>query len=227
MRRYADLTRGGGRHTTSAGSIGRPKPPLPSTFIDTELMKTLSDELRVRIFAYLCDHTASATELARVLSAKLSRVRYHLDELRGGGWIAEDSSVSGKASHYRAVQGMVLPPSVWKRLPQAGRQRIAVRLLRLLYADAGASMAAGRFLDPDAYLSLTPMVVDSQGMEDARQVLEQALERLLGVQEQSDQRRKTTSQAESETTSITVALLGFTSTRDPAEGARASSTLHL
>lgn len=120
---------------------------------------------------------------------------------------------------------MVLPPSVWDRLPEAGKQKIAIQLFRHLYGDAGASMEAGYFLRPGAYMSLTPMVVDVQGKEDARRVLERALEELMGIQSESDDRLQAARTGDGGATSLTVALLGFESLRDPAAGARAQATM--
>ncbi|HEU5106328.1 MAG TPA: winged helix-turn-helix domain-containing protein [Solirubrobacterales bacterium] len=213
--------------STATAGIGRPRLAPPSSFVDTELMKALSDEMRVRIFAYLCDHTASVAELAAYLGAPESNVRYHVDELRNGGWIADDPSVLGKGFHYRAIRGMVIEPAAWERLPEAAKQKIAVHMLRNLYADAGASIAAGYMLRPGIYMSLTPMVLDAQAKGDARRVLERALKELLGIQTESDDRRRKDGADDSSATSLTVAMLGFESLRDPAEGARAQETMRL
>jgi DNA-binding transcriptional ArsR family regulator len=192
-------------------------------------MKALSDELRVRIYAYLCDHTASIAEIAAALGAPTSNVRYHVTELRNGGWIAHDPSVRGKGKgwYYRAIRSMVIPPSAWERLPEAAKHKLAVHLLRNLYADAGASMEAGRFLRPGIYMSLTPMVVDAQGKEDVRRVLERTLGELLDIQTDSDHRLRGAGTGDNGATSLTVGLLGFESLRDPAKGARAQETMRL
>lgn len=213
--------------TAGTQGIGRPRLSPPSSFVDTELMKALSDELRVRIFAYLCDHTASVAEIAKVVGANESRVRYHVDELRNGGWIADDPSIPAKGNHYRAIRGMVIQAAAWERLPEAARHKVAVHLLRHLYSDAGASIEAGYLLRPGVHLSLTPMVVDAQAKDDARRVLERALEELQGIQTESDARLTAANTEDSAATSLTVALFGFESLRDPADGARAQETMRL
>lgn len=212
---------------TAEKRIGRPKHSPPSAFIDTELMKALSDELRVRIYAYLCDHAAGVAEIAAAVGEGPSTVRHHIDQLRAGGWIADDPSVPGKGGHYRAIRSMVIPASAWDRLPEAAKHKLAIHILRHLYADAGASIEAGYFLRPGIHLSLTPMVVDAQGKADVRRVLERALEELLGIQGESDRRLQAARTGDGGATSLSVALLGFESLRDPAAGARAQATMRL
>ena len=207
--------------------IGRPKHSPPSEFIDTELMKALSNELRVRIYAYLCEHTAGPREVAEALGENPNSVRYHVDQLRDGGWIADDPLVPGKGGHYRAIRSMVISPAAWDRLPEAAKHKLAIHLMRDLYADACASMEAGYFLRPGIYLSMTPMVVDAQGKDDTRRVLERALTELIDVQVESDRRMEAAGTGDASATSLTVALIGFESLRDPAVGTRAAETMRL
>lgn len=199
----------------------------PNSLIDTELMEALSDELRVRIFAYLCLNAAGASEIAAALGVSWHAVRYRLEHLRKGGWIADDPSVPGRGDHYRATRAMVIPPGAWDRLPDLARHKIAVRMLSDLYADAGASIAAGRFLRPGIYMSLTPMVVDARGRKDVNRVLERTLTELVGIQAECDQRLQSARSVECPETSLTIGLTGFESLRDPAEDARASATMRL
>lgn len=216
---------GNGAAATRPG--GRPKHSPPSSYIDTELMKALSDELRVRIYAYLCDRAAGPREIATALGERHSTVRYHVDQLRAGGWIGDDPSVPGRGGHYRAIRGMVISPGAWDRLPEPGRHKLAIHLLRGLYADAGASIESGSFLRSGAHLSLTPMVVDSQGKEDVERVLEEALRELAGIQRESDDRREAAGGSFRDGISLTAGLMGFESARDPGEGARAPATMRL
>ncbi len=207
-------------------SIRTPLPP--SAYIDHELMRVLSDELRVRIYAYLCDHTAGPSKISDALGENKNSVRHHIDRLREGGWIGDDPSVTGRGAHYRAIRSMVIPPGAWDRLPAPAKHKVAVHMLRHLYADAGASLAAGRFIKPGIYMSLSPMVVDAQGQEDVKRILENALSELAGVQVESDHRRRLGGGSHSGAdTSLTVGLFGFESVRDPDAGARPSATIRL
>lgn len=197
----------------------------PSSLIDTELMEALSDELRVRIFAYLCLNTAGPKEIAAALRVGEPAVRYRLDHLRRGGWIGVDPKSEGRGHRYRAIRATVIPPEAWDRLPDLGRHKVAAQMLSQLYADIGASIQVGCFLRPGTHMSLTPMVIDALGRQDATRVLEDALEKLVGIQAECDARLRTARVTGSSETSLTVGLLGFESARDPAQGARASATM--
>jgi DNA-binding transcriptional ArsR family regulator len=199
----------------------------PGAFVDHELMRILSDELRVRIYAYLCDHTAGPSEVADVLEVNKNSVRHHIDRLREGGWIGDDPSVPGRGGHYRAIRSMVIPPGAWDRIPEPAKHKVAVHMLRHLYADAGSSLAANRFLRPGVYMSLTPMVVDAQGQRDVKQILEEALRELAGVQVESDHRRAKAGQDAGTEIPLTVGMFGFESLRDSDGGARPSATMRL
>src|SRR6476469_561313 len=109
----------------------------PSGFIDTGLMKALSDEIRVQIFAYLCDHTARMSEVAAALDLPPTVVRHHVRSLRNGGWIAVEHSVPKSGYHYRAIRAMLIPPQAWSRLPELGRHKLAAHMLRDLYSEIG------------------------------------------------------------------------------------------
>ncbi len=199
----------------------------PREFVDIELMKALSDELRVRIYAYLCEHTAGAREVAEALGADNGVVRHHIGTLRDGGWIDIDPTAEGRGNQYRAARGMVIPFGVWERLPEAVQQQVAIRIMRLLYSDAASSMEAGFFLRPGVHASLTPMVVDAQGQRDAKRLLEGTVTGLGEIQDESNSRMKEAGRNNGQGVSLTVGLIGFESLRSPADGLKASQTVTL
>lgn len=204
-----------------------PKFVAPRSYIDTDLMEALSDELRVRIFAYLCLHTAGSREIAEALGVSESSVRYRLEHLREGGFIGDDSSIRKRGRHFRAIRSMIIPPGAWNRLPGLARHKMAAHMLRHLYADIGASIAAGHFRRAGVHASLTPIVVDEIGSKEVERVFERALRELAVVQKESDDRVEAAGVAANPVTSRTVGLLDFESSRDPAEGDRASATMRL
>lgn len=203
------------------------KMAAPSSFIDCDLMEALSDELRVRIFAYLCLRAARSKEIAEALGVSLSSVRYRLEHLREGGWIAIDPKVRKRGNYYRANRAMVLPPEAWDRLPSLARHKLAAHMLRHLYADVGASISAGNTDRPDIKASLTPMVVDEIGRREVERVFDRTLRALAVVQKESDDRAEGAGGSAEPVASRTFGLLSFESSRDPAEGHRVSASMRL
>lgn len=219
--------RANGHGPAKAGGGGAERRSAPREFVDTGLMKALSDELRVRVYAFLCEQTAGAPEVAEALDADKGMVRHHIGTLRDGGWIDVDPAAEGRANQYRAVRRMVIPANVWERLPEAVQQQVAVRIMRLLYSDAAGSMEAGFFLRRGVHASLTPMVVDTQGQRDTKALLERTVTGLLDVQEESNGRMNEAGRTDGQGVSVTVGLVGFESLRSPTEGVRASQTVTL
>lgn len=196
-----------------------------SDFIEVALMRALADELRVRVYAYLCEYEAGAAEVAKALGAPKNSVRYHVAELVQDGLIDADRTTRGKK--YRALRPAVVPTGVWDRMPSSLRRHVAVRMMRRLFADAGESMEAGLFFRPGVHLSLTPMVVDAQGQREVKKLLEATVDGLLAIQAESNTRMEESGRDDSQGVPLTVAVAGYEAQRDPAEGLKASQTVRL
>ena len=219
--------RANGHRQGNAGDGGARRPSAPREFVDCELMKALADELRVRVYAFLCEQTAGAREVAEALGADNGMVRHHIGVLADGDWIDVDPMADGRAKKYRAVRRMVIPANVWERLPEAVQHQVAVRIMRLLYSDAAGSIEAGFFIRRGVHASLTPMVVDTQGQRDTKALLEGTVTGLLDIQEESNGRMAEAGRANGQGVSLTVGLVGFESLRSPSEGIGASQTVRL
>jgi DNA-binding transcriptional ArsR family regulator len=206
---------------TSAASATR------KDFVDVELMKALSDELRVEIYAYLCEHVAGSKEVSEALGVDRGIARHHMNVLRDGGWIDAAADVPGREVAYRAVRQIVIPAAVWDRLPEAVQQQVAFRMMRALFGDVAESMEAGFFFRPGRHLSVTPMVVDAEGQREVKELLESNVGGLANIQRLSNDRMTAAGRSNGQAVSLTVGLIGFESLRDPAEGAKASLTKRL
>lgn len=198
-----------------------------ATFVDTELMSALADDLRVRIFAFLCERPASLQEVAVALGASESQVRYHASQLRKGGWVEPEDGGARRGRRYRAVQASPIPAGVWDQLPIPIKQHLAVRLMRLLYGDAAEAMAEETFLRDPHHLSVTPMVVDERGREDVKTLLEATVGGLQRIQAESNERIAKLDGSGSDTVAMTVAAAGYEAARDPEEGITATHTVQL
>lgn len=219
-----DAERGGPEGMGGHG--GNPKAGQPSTFIDVELMDALSDPLRIRVFAVLCEQSASVVEVAGILGERDNNVRHRVRDLEALGWV-EPENEDVRGTKFRAVRRVVLPPGVWDRLPEAARQQVAVTIMRQLYADSRASMEAGLFVRLGAHLTLTPMVVDTQGQRDTKDLLEATLDALTVIQGESAKRMGGGGRGNGQATSLTVALAGFESLRTASDAVGAAQSMRL
>lgn len=203
----------------------RPPSRQDAEFVDIDLMRILSDESRVRIYAYLCERDASRAEIQQALAIPNNKVRYHVLRLEEGGWI--ESRFAEGQTKYAATRPILLPADVWEDLPIRVREHIAARIWKRLLVDVEESMDAGFFFGDDVQLSLTPMVVDEEGRRQVKDWLESCVEGLIAIQHDSDVRVEESGKRDRELHSLTVLLTGYEAVRDPADGVRASRTVRL
>ena len=203
----------------------RPPSRQDAEFIDIDLMRILSDESRVRIYAYLCERQASRAEIEQALAIPNNKVRYHVLRLEDGGWI--ESRFAEGQTKYVSTRPVVMPADVWDSLPTPVREHIAARIWKRLLIDVEESMDAGFFFGDDVHLSLTPMVVDEEGRRKAKECLESCVESLIAIQHDADARAKKSNRRDRDLHSLTVLLTGYEAVRDPADGVRASRTVRL
>jgi DNA-binding transcriptional ArsR family regulator len=190
-------------------------------------MKALSKELRVRIFAVICERVASPTEIADELDEGLSQVSYHVGVLRECGLIVEDHKVPrrGAVEHfYRAATPTLVPPDAWEHLPRAVRKAISLDILQDFFDDASDALEAGVFDDAPGELSLTPLILDATGVEEFGQLARDFLASVLELQTTASKRLSQSNGKPSDATPATVFLASFLSARSLKEGKRASST---
>lgn len=196
--------------------------------VDHRLMKALAKQERVEALAILAERIASPKELAMETGEDLSTISYHVRILRECGLIELDHVVPrrGAVEHfYRAVDRTLLPPNAWDNLPPAIRKGTSMDILQEFFDDAMGSIEAEIFDDPASDLSLTPLILDGEGLEEIGERTEDYLEALLDVQANATKRLKANGGGEgpAEKTSATVFLASFPSTRSPREGKKASA----
>jgi DNA-binding transcriptional ArsR family regulator len=174
-------------------SRGRKLKPQPAKkeLVNYVYMKGLSHELRVRIFAILCDRVASPNEMAKELEEGLSHVSYHVKVLREYHMIEIDHEVPrrGAVEHfYRAVKPTPIPLNVWAYLPSAAQSGVTAEILQEFFDDASAAMEAGIFDDPPGELSWTPLILDAEGIEEFGKLARDFLESVLALQANAPKR---------------------------------------
>lgn len=195
--------------------------------LDYRQMFALSKKERVEIFAIFCERIASPKEISDELDEGLSQVSYHVKVLRECDLIVEDHKVPrrGAVEHfYQAATPTLIPPAAWDYLPPTVRKSISANILQHFFDDAAASMEAGVFDEPPGELSLTPLVLDTLGLDEFGQLARDFLESVLELQATANKRLPQGNGKATDATSATVFVASFLSARSPKENRKASAT---
>ena len=161
---------------------------------DPQLAAALSHSTRVHILSVVNTRLASPPELAKELGEPVPNINYHVNILLELGCIevAESRPKYGTRvveNFYRAKKLQYLDDSAWEQLGLQGKWEVVIPILRLISGDINDAMAGGTFLDPDDnHVSRTPMLVDQNGWEETKDVLADALDRLLEVKANVEER---------------------------------------
>jgi hypothetical protein len=160
--------------------------------VEQIVAKAFAHPLRVQILIILNEKTASPNLLARELDRSLNLVAYHVRVLERYDCIelVGTKPRRGATEHfYRATRRQFLTDSEWSRLPKSLRPGVSGAMLKSAFDDVEEALDAGTFDEmDDRHLSRTPMVVDKKGWEDAAAALTGALERLVEIQVEANER---------------------------------------
>jgi DNA-binding transcriptional ArsR family regulator len=196
------------------------------TVIDPKLIYALSHPLRGHVLATLNERISSPNEMAREIGVPVTDVSYHARQLRNQRYIelVDTARRRGATEHfYRASKSLLsFDDLAWARLPASIRPSISAELLELIIEEAVEALAAETFEARDRHLSRTAMRIDEQGWRDLMQALEETLDRVLAIRDESV--RRTLSTGESGVP-VSVAIAGFETAdgRHRATGPRHSS----
>jgi DNA-binding transcriptional ArsR family regulator len=166
-----------------------PNQPEP---IDQRLVRALCHPLRVQILEVLSERIASPNRLSEELDASLSHVAYHTRALDKCGCLdlVDTAQRRGATEHfYKACAGAFVGDRVWRRIPRAVRGGASAAWIQTFMDKFVAALEAGTIDDrDDTVLNWAPVLLDEQGWEEVRAILEEATERVLAVQARSNQR---------------------------------------
>ena len=173
----------------------------------SELGKQLGNLLRspdrVKALVLMQERPACAKDLQDELRISLPTASHHMKELKKMGLIehVRDEPRRGAVAHYYKT---VLRPSWsdddWAKLSIAERQQYGVWLLQLLNLDVAQALLAGTFnARPDTHSSCPKVLVDEQGRQDIHAILDDALRKILKVEEVSNRRMANSESASAQT----------------------------
>lgn len=162
------------------------------TGVDQRLVKALAHPLRVEILTILNERMASPNELSKELEEGLSQVSYHVKVLKDFECIemVKTEPRRGAVEHYyRATSRAFLTDSDWQSLPESVKPGVSASSIQMIIDDVVGALTGGTFdARDDRHLSWTPGVVDEQGWEEAVDLANEALDRVLAIQAGSAKR---------------------------------------
>jgi DNA-binding transcriptional ArsR family regulator len=170
------------------GSFG----PAESCAADQTLIKALSHPVRANALTILNQRVASPKEIAGELREEVGKVSYHVKELRNLGCVelVDTAQRRGATEHYyRGVAQAYMNDSFWSTLSTAVRSGISVTGLKVLIEAAREAVEAGTFdARDDRHLSCLTFSLDEDGWEEAKDLLNDTLDRLVEIGAKSESR---------------------------------------
>lgn len=153
---------------------------------DLRMAKALAHPLRVQVLAILDQRIASPNEMAKEIGVPVSKLSYHVNELKKYGCIELDSTAQrrGATEHfYRATMRPYFNDRDWSKVPRTGRQGISSSILQMVVDDSVEALDAGTFdARTDRHMSRTPLSLDEEGWTELHDLLKVTLERSLDIQ---------------------------------------------
>ncbi len=182
--------------------------------IDPRLAKAFTHPLRGHIWVTVCEKgQASPAEIAAELDLDVSEVSYHFRELKKRNLIRLARTVQrrGFEEHFYepCTPTLYFDDFDWMEVPASIRTTLSADLLRQIIEELISALGAGSFDARNRHLSRTWLLVDERGWKELMRTVQRALDRILAIQERSDERMKTSSEPG---ISVSVALASFETT---------------
>jgi DNA-binding transcriptional ArsR family regulator len=177
---------------------------------NAELSKVLGHWIRLKAWSIFAEREASTSDVAEEIGEPVSNVAYHVRMLRDLGWIEEVRSEQRRGAvehYYRATHRPMLDDEVVAELDPLTRDAAASMAIEGSFADAMAAVRGGTITArEELHLSRTPMLLDEEGWKSVAKIFEEAFERMMDAQAESDERR---SQSGEEGIPVSASILYF------------------
>jgi DNA-binding transcriptional ArsR family regulator len=155
-----------------------------------DLLAAMTNPVRLAIVDHLTVEPATATYLAAEFEIPVEKVRYHLKRLRQAGMVKvhEKRERRGAIEHVYITDNreLVFDGKEMADYLAPRQSRYHQKLLKIIFQEAIGAIRSGAFHERDDFAVIRiPMELDSQGVEEVSEILEAALQRLLGLREES------------------------------------------
>jgi DNA-binding transcriptional ArsR family regulator len=157
------------------------------TFVDRRLIRALDHPVREHILAVLNERVASAREIGEEIGADVSSFYHHIEELEKLGCVerVETRRRRGANEHFfQAKRTVFFDDTEWQRLPDSLKGDLWANSVQLVVDDVVAAAKAGTFTGRrGTHVSWAPSALDAQGWDEASDLMNEALQRLIAIQE--------------------------------------------
>ena len=154
--------------------------------------KSITSGLRIDIQRILSEVEASPNDLSKMLNEGLSRVSYHVRELRKHKAIEQVRTEQRRGAiehYYRATEAPFVSDAEAAKLSKPIREEISSVMLQMIFREAIGSLEAGT-LDSrtDRHVSWMPLRLGEEGFVEAVGLLLETMERLHEIAEEDAER---------------------------------------
>jgi DNA-binding transcriptional ArsR family regulator len=154
-----------------------------------QLIKAAAHPVRAKVLAMMAGQTVSPKEVAATLNKPIANVAYHVRELERAGLIelVDERKRRGATEHFYSVTGPMSEEEM-ADLSTPAKEFLAALTLHSVIGDAAIAAEAGTIGEPDQVLTHIPLLVDKQGWDEIRDILEEAVLQVLDAHEKSSVR---------------------------------------
>ncbi len=160
--------------------------------IDQRLVRALAHPLRIKILEILTERVASPNRISDDLETGLSHVAYHTRALDKCGCLelVDTAQRRGATEHfYKAQPHSFIGDRIWRRVPRALLGGVSGATLQSFMDRAVAALEAGTIDErEDSTLYWMPVLLDEQGWKQVTAAMEETVDKVLVIQEESRER---------------------------------------
>lgn len=157
--------------------------------IDDRVLAAISHPTRMRAMNVLWEREASPREIAAEIGEPLNNVTYHVNQLVDLEWIelvAQRPARGGRVVEhfYRAVTNSRFDDTELDRLGTEEKTILDLTIMKLMAGDLSEALLSGSYFElDDNQLTRIPMLVDADGWNETKEILDRALDELMAVRE--------------------------------------------
>lgn len=185
--------------------------------LPTRVSKSITSGLRIDIQRILSEVEASPNDLSRMLDEGLSRVSYHVRELRKTQSINQVRTEQRRGAiehYYRAAEAPCVSDAEAAKLSKAIREEITTVMLQAIFREGIGALEAGTFDSrTDRHLSWMPTKLSEEGIEEALELLLETMGRLQEIVATDAERCEKSGEAQRE---YIFSLMGYERSKSPA-----------